>query len=137
MTLWKTLKDSQPQPPINIVNGDVQVVEMIQQGDSSSTKVLTDTTPARGPRVKFKPVDMSTVRAEHFITHEDEITAPSIRSGETRGHGPAAPPSDNYDLVGDIDEPPAARRVGRKRIYATNAERQKALRDRKKQKANG
>lgn len=134
MSMLKTLRAAQaaqPEAPINIVNGDVQIVELTQgAGDvHAGVKVLTDTTPRQqGPRPKFKPVDMSTVRAEHFVIDEDYV-APQ-------------PPSDNFDLVGDPDAVTQSakhnpRGGGRKRIYATNAERQKALRDRKKLKANG
>lgn len=134
MSMLKTLRAAQaaqPEAPINIVNGDVQIVELIQgAGDvHAGVKVLTDTTPRQqGPRPKFKPVDPSYAASVVDIADDIEDYRPEN----------TAPPSDNFDLVGDIDSKPKrnVRGGGRKRIYATNAERQKALRDRKKLKAN-
>lgn len=114
-TLWNSLKAGEKQPPTNIVNADVIVVEETQDGSSTTKRTVTDTTPRAGERVRFKPVDA--------LDHR--MSAKQISE---------APPSDNFDLVGDdISAPPAARTgsAGRPRLHSNNAEKQRAYRARK------
>jgi hypothetical protein len=126
--MFKALKASAPQAPTNIVNGDVLVVEEIQGAGevSAARSVMADTVPraAAGPRPKYKPVDASHV----FVPPVEEEPAREV-------------PSNNYDLVGDdigaMPEPETTRRKkpGRVPLYSTNAQRQKAYRERKAREA--
>lgn len=115
MGMWDTLKASEKQHPINVVNGDIKVVEDV----NGTATVVTDTSP-RGASVrpKFRPVDPALVDTRALIQERDE----------------AKPPSDNFDLVGDdIGLPPSRRGIpGRPRLYPSDAAKQKAYRDRQK-----
>ncbi len=113
--LWNSLRASDKQPPTNIVNADVIVVEDVLDGHTKTTVVKTDTTPPPGPRPKFKPVG-------------DTLDTPKAISD--------APPSGNLDLVGDdAGVSPEKRSAGRPRLHASNAVKQKAYRDRVKTSA--
>lgn len=123
--LWNELKKAPKRAPINVVNGDVLVIEETQGGD---TVVKADTAnvraPATGERPRFKPVDPSTVAD---IAIEEPERKPDV-------------PSDNFDLVGDdIGNPPSAKRngskAGRPRLYPNDAAKQAAYRARRNQQA--
>lgn len=115
MGLWDVLKAAEKQHPINVVNGDIKVVEDID----GRTVVTADTTP-QGPAVrpKFKPMDPALADMVELIQERDA----------------AASPSDNFDLVGDDIGIPIAKRgvAGRPRLYPNDAAKQKAYRDRMK-----
>lgn len=119
MGMWDTLKASEKQHPVNVVNGDIKVVEDV----NGKATVVTDTSP-RGPstRPKFRPVDPALADTRALIQERDA----------------AKPPSDNFDLVGDdigddIGLPPSKRGIpGRPRLYPSDAAKQKAYRDRQK-----
>ncbi len=110
--LWKTLQRAEKVAPTNVVNGDLQITT-IEDNGASSTEYVGVTPPASVPRERprFAPLEQQSF------------------------------PSDNMDLVGDLDEmpsnvtpPPRAprdtSRNGRPRKFMTNAERQKAYRER-------
>lgn len=105
--------------PINIVNGDVLIVEETQTDDGNSVKVMSDTrVGANTTRPKFKPVDPAVRTA--LVIEEPERDAPSK----------------HFDLVGDdIGAPPQIGKSGRPRLHPNNAAKQAAYRDRKKANA--
>ena len=116
MGMWDTIKRAKAEAPINVVNGDVKVVEEI---DGGTKQVMTDTAPAAfGERPKFKPVRSE---ADFLAEQRAELAKP------------APPPSNNFDLVGDdMGNPNRTTNGGRPRLYPNDAARQKAYRDRKK-----
>lgn len=102
--------------PINIVNGDVLVVEETQIGDGKTIKVMSDTrVGASNERPKFKPVDPAARTAL-------EIEEPQRET-----------PSKHFDLVGDdIGATSNTGKPGRPRFHPNNAAKQQAYRNRKK-----
>lgn len=112
--LWNSLKAGEKQPPTNIVNADIIVVEEINDGQSTRKVVTTDTTPQPlAVRPKFKPA----------------AALPAIEQPVAQSK---AAPSNNFDLVGDdIGMPPEPKRIGRPRLYPSNAAKQAAYRERK------
>lgn len=129
MSMLKAIRaKAQPHGAMNVVNGDIKIVEEIDTSDGRRVVTAVDTAP-QGPSVrpKYKPIDPA---------------ARTQLDAETRAAAAAKanpPPSNNFDLVGDdMGASPAQRdaaaKTGRPRLYPTDADRQRAYRERQKQR---
>lgn len=113
MSMLAAIKGKE-KPPINVVNGDILVVETTDGGEP---KVLADTRVGTNKeRPKFRPIDPA---ARTQVVIEE----PEVKDA----------PSKHFDLVGDdIGAPQKTGKTGRPRLHPNNAAKQAAYRDRLK-----